>query len=609
MAIDFKAMMMGRRFRNISVTAVLLAATVLGIACQGPAGADGTLILGATPVFDPYLNESENLTFTAYVVSNQSAIIQWFVDGIRQNSSVTNFVYRPDYRAAGDHNLTAVVNTTDMTDMHTWTVHVINRDEPLYITGWEPAGDVAIKSGSSQKFSIAYLNPDGDPLTLQWSVNGGLALGENRSDYTFMAGSTLSGLQVVTAYISDGTTTRTLSWNVTVDMPVQVAPTGAVRLLESESQTFQVMNKAGMTFNWYLDGAALTESGPRYVYRPGFDAARTEPHRISVSVSDGSLYAWNALVINNNQPPVLSEGRLMDVQVGESIALKATAYDLDGNITRYQWDINSDGIVDYESLTSPNTTWTFTSAGEYKAILRVIDNDNLASSTIYVFQAKEKKTTFNWWIPAVFVAVLVLLMLFIVAVQARRISRMKEERSKEAFFARTAAKRVMPEDDEPKFRESAPLSPEPAPEMPKEEPQPPPEVPKPEEEPEVLQVKPSLGDKGMDSEVKHAGPDTEIKLSPKKPEKEEPTVKKGDKKKSELDDIITTLLDKGAESDAGASETEIHEAPSKQKKEKGKKEEPKPAEPVTGLKDKKAEGEVSSEDPKDVPEMKKKKKN
>jgi len=601
---------MGASIRNLYIAAVLLVATFTGTFCSAPAQADGTLIVGATPPFDPYMNESESITLTVYAVSNHTATIQWVVDGTRQNSTVTNFVYRPDYQSAGDHNITAIVNTTNITDSHTWTVHVMNRDEPLYITGWEPAGDAKMLAGESQKFSVTYSNPDSDPLTIQWLVNGGLALGANRSEFTFLAGTNLSGVQVISLFISDGLTSRTLLWNLTVEVPIMASPSGAVRVTEGDVQAFRVLNKDGQTFTWSVDSQTMSETGPVFTYRPGFTTAGN--HNIAVSLADGTRYSWSIVVTNNLQAPVVSEGRYMEAMTGESVKLTAIAYDIDGNVTRFQWDFNEDGNSDYESFTSPNTTHAYSSPGQYQAILKVTDSDSLVSSTVFTILVKEKKATFNWWIPAVFMGILVLLMLFIVAIQARRISRTKEEMSKKAFYAEKAAKAAPPEDDEPKFRDSAPVPEEAKPvEKPKKEPPAlPPEVQKPEEEPELLQVKPSLGDKGMDGEVKHAGPDTEIAISQKKPDKDEKKeAPKESKRKSDLDDIITTLLDKGAEGDARASETELSSEPGSRRPRKDeKKDEPKPAETApAGLKDKKAEGEASSEDTKDVPEMKKKK--
>ncbi len=59
-------------------------------------------------------------------------------------------------------------------------------------------------------------------------------------------------------------------------------------------------------------------------------------------------------------------------------------YDEDGWIAKYEWDFNGDGIMDWESDTTGNTSYTYTAPNSYLAKFRVTDNDGLQSSTIGV---------------------------------------------------------------------------------------------------------------------------------------------------------------------------------------------------------------------------------
>jgi PKD repeat protein len=372
-----------------------------------------------------------------------------------------------------------------------------------------------------------------------------------------------------------------------------------------------VLGRDSASFSWYVDGGAASATGPAFNYSPAFSEAGI--HSIHVSV-EGLMYTWTVNVKNFNQAPVVPDGRVLDAYVGDAVPLRATVYDRDGAITHYQWDINADGSVEFDSLTTPNTTWKFTAAGEYRAILRVTDNESATASTVYLIEVSAKPVQSPWWIPAVIVGILIVIVAVLLVGQSRKLGRLEDGKAKAAFYSKQHV-----DDDEPKFRGGGPLPgkaddgsiTEPVPDITPTEPvteAAPPEVAHAEEEPEVLQVKPYLGDKGASTEVHREDHDTEIKVAaPKKEDRKEPGKAPSPKKKSELDDIITTLLDKGADADAGASDLDVdHSISKKPRPEPARKEEPEASE--AGLKDKKAESEVSSEESGGMPVMRKQKK-
>jgi parallel beta-helix repeat protein len=65
----------------------------------------------------------------------------------------------------------------------------------------------------------------------------------------------------------------------------------------------------------------------------------------------------------------------------------SSSYDPDGNITTYEWDWNNDGTYD-ETHTTPTTTHTWTTPGDYPVTLKVTDNGELTNSitkTVFVY--------------------------------------------------------------------------------------------------------------------------------------------------------------------------------------------------------------------------------
>ena len=57
-----------------------------------------------------------------------------------------------------------------------------------------------------------------------------------------------------------------------------------------------------------------------------------------------------------------------------SVDFTVTASDSDGTIVSYEWDFEGDGIYDWSSTTTGNTSHTYTTAAIYVPVIRVIDN-------------------------------------------------------------------------------------------------------------------------------------------------------------------------------------------------------------------------------------------
>ena len=58
----------------------------------------------------------------------------------------------------------------------------------------------------------------------------------------------------------------------------------------------------------------------------------------------------------------------------------SSSYDPDGTIGRYEWDWDSDGILN-ENHTTPTASHTYESAGNYTITLRVTDDDGATDTT------------------------------------------------------------------------------------------------------------------------------------------------------------------------------------------------------------------------------------
>ena len=101
------------------------------------------------------------------------------------------------------------------------------------------------------------------------------------------------------------------------------------------------------------------------------------------------------VISTGNQPPVaIADAYPYQALVGESIHFyDLNSYDPDGgNITKYEWDWNNDGI--YDPSTGPDKYHSFSSDGTYKVQLRVTDDEGLTDTLdnpviVNIFKPKE----------------------------------------------------------------------------------------------------------------------------------------------------------------------------------------------------------------------------
>lgn len=106
----------------------------------------------------------------------------------------------------------------------------------------------------------------------------------------------------------------------------------------------------------------LSPSGTELLRVDGF----TQPMSLSLIPDETpqALYPTVAVSLSETQ-----------VEVGQAITFTGIGRDPDGEIVRYQWDFDGDGIYDYDSSTSGVTTYMYPKIGVYTPIFLVTDND------------------------------------------------------------------------------------------------------------------------------------------------------------------------------------------------------------------------------------------
>jgi PKD repeat protein len=84
-------------------------------------------------------------------------------------------------------------------------------------------------------------------------------------------------------------------------------------------------------------------------------------------------------VLKTGTPTATASANPTSGDVPLDVAFNGTGKDSDGAITLYEWDFDGDGLYDWSSSVSGNTSHTYNNVGSYVATLRVTDNEGNTS--------------------------------------------------------------------------------------------------------------------------------------------------------------------------------------------------------------------------------------
>ena len=116
----------------------------------------------------------------------------------------------------------------------------------------------------------------------------------------------------------------------------------------------------------------FAESGIYMVSLIAVDERGAESEAYELEVAVGNAKPVAGFVVRD----IATLAELESPRVGVEILLDASSsYDFDGSIAYYEWDFNSDGVVDLETSEAEAET-TFVLAGEIEVTLSVVDDEN-----------------------------------------------------------------------------------------------------------------------------------------------------------------------------------------------------------------------------------------
>ena len=140
-------------------------------------------------------------------------------------------------------------------------------------------------------------------------------------------------------------------------------------------------------FRWDFDGDGTWDTYDTIArdYTHTYNTPGTYNAILYVKSSTGQTATASITITVENNPPVATADVVpSNGQVPLTVQLLGSGTDIDGHITLYEWDFDGDGVYDWSSTTTGNTTHTYTAEGTYQAVFRVTDDNGLTDTAIAV---------------------------------------------------------------------------------------------------------------------------------------------------------------------------------------------------------------------------------
>jgi PKD repeat protein len=135
------------------------------------------------------------------------------------------------------------------------------------------------------------------------------------------------------------------------------------------------------SYEWDLDGDGTYEATGATVNKT-YASATTVTVRLRVTDNSGSQDI-DTQTLRVNSPPVANFSFVPEAPViNEQVTFTSGAFDFDGSVTKYEWDLDGNGSYETDTLASNVAARMYANAGTYNVGLRVTDN-NLATTEFH----------------------------------------------------------------------------------------------------------------------------------------------------------------------------------------------------------------------------------
>jgi len=263
-----------------------------------------------------------------------------------------------------------------------------------------PAAGSSVTAGSPVTFTgSGGTDPDGFPLTYNWSFTNGVApaTGSSVTVTAPSTGGSLTGTLEVRDGIGAAVATRPTR-SVTVTAPVNQAPNGTitspsanVQIAQGSSVNFQGSgtdpdSNTPLTYSWNFGGGAANSTAQNpgsvtfntvgtftvtFTVRDSLNLADPTPATRTVTVTAGAPPP--------NQAPNGSIAPPANIVQGQAVTFQGSATDPDGDTVTYAWNFGANATPATSSAQNPSVT--FNTTGSRTVSLTVTDSRGLADPT------------------------------------------------------------------------------------------------------------------------------------------------------------------------------------------------------------------------------------
>jgi PKD repeat protein len=339
-----------------------------------------------------------NFTATASDSDGTIASYEWDYDADGTYDQNTGATSTSSYTYASAATYNARVRVTDddgatTTDITTITASApVNQSPTVTLDAFPTSGTAPL----TVDFNATASDSDGTIVSYEWDYDGDGTYDQNTgTTFTTSYSYTTAGTYNTKVRVIDDNGATSLD-NITISVSTQInqpptvslsaAPTsGTVALSVNFSASASDTDGTIASYEWDFNGDGTydqntgTTSTSSYTYT----SAAIYNARVRVTDDDGiaatDIATITASATVNQSPTVALGANPTSGTTPLTVDFNATASDSDGSIVSYEWDYNGDGTYDQNTGTSASS-YTYTSAATYNAIVRVTDDDGATAT-------------------------------------------------------------------------------------------------------------------------------------------------------------------------------------------------------------------------------------
>ena len=264
------------------------------------------------------IGEGDSVDFSVelYDGDGDDLSIMWTVDGRPAQNGLPDFRFRTDYSSNGTYEVRISVSDGYWTVNRTWRLEVLDVNRPPALE-WGPDRDAAINETEKVSFWAVVSDPDGDPIGLNWSLDGVRV--SNQTSWEYISDFNSSGTHIVAVSAFDGRDATVHNWTVTVTnrnrapqiLRALPAPSNILRTVQNKPLTFSVeaydTDADNLSYRWKINGLTVAgETNSSFLCRRGLS---TGSNTVTVEVSDGETAVSQQWVLGVSPAP---EDRVTD---------------------------------------------------------------------------------------------------------------------------------------------------------------------------------------------------------------------------------------------------------------------------------------------------------